>query len=215
MEPSSGDPKTQRTREQVQLHRFGTSHQRKGSRGQTLVEFAVVFPLFWLVLVGLIEFSFAFQSVLSVSFASRNAAVIAAEAGASPTGDCSILRSVEGDVGAPSSAGQIQTVDIYWTDSNGAVKANATTTYTRSTSSTIACKVNNVAFTVPYVKTTDLYPMASRCATRSGCAGHLGVDTVGISIAYTYIYHTPYGALMGGSGWTMIRASEMRMEPFQ
>jgi Flp pilus assembly protein TadG len=86
----------------VQLHRFGTSHQRRGSRGQTLVEFAVVFPLFWLVLVGLIEFSFAFQSVLSVSFASRNAAVIAAEAGASPTGDCSILRSVEGDVGAPS-----------------------------------------------------------------------------------------------------------------
>jgi Flp pilus assembly protein TadG len=199
----------------VQLSRFDTSHHRQRSRGQTLVEFAVVFPLFWLVLVGLIEFSFAFQSVLSVSFASRNAAVIAAEAGASPTGDCSILHSIENDVGAPSSVRQIQTVDIYWTDSNGAVKAGATTTYTRSTSSTIACKVDNVAFTVPYVQTIDGYPMISRCATRSGCAGHVGVDTVGVRVTYTYIYHTPYGALMGGSGWTMTRASEMRMEPFQ
>jgi Flp pilus assembly protein TadG len=193
-----------------------TSRTRKtATRGQGLVEFAVVFPLFWTVLIALIEFSFGFQSVLAVSFASRNAAVIASEAGPAAMADCAILRSIESDVTAPSSAGQIQKVDVYWTDSNGVVKAGATTTYTRSTSSTIPCSVNNVSFTVPYTRTADGYPMATRCSIRSGCSGHVGVDTVGVKITYLYPFHTPYGAVLGGTGWTLGRSSEMRMEPFQ
>ena len=196
------------------------SHSRSGkrgnaSRGQTLVEFAIVFPLFWTVLIGLIEFAFGFQSVLSVSFASRNAAVVAAEAGNSTTADCSILKSVENDVTAPSAAQRIQTVDIYWTDGNGTIKPNSTTTYTRSGSSTIPCTVNGVSYTVPYVLTVDGYPMASRCTTRSGCAGHTGLDFVGVKITYSYAYHTPYGNVLGGTGWTVQRSSEMRMEPYQ
>lgn len=184
-------------------------------RGQTLVEFAIVFPLFWMVLIGLIEFSFAFSSVLTVSYSSRNAALIAAEAGNSMSADCAILRSVEIDVAAPSSPGQIQTVAIYWTDTNGVVMTGATTTYTRNTSSSIPCSVNGVPFTVPYTLGVNGYPMGSRCAIRSGCAGHVGLDTVGVKVTYRYLYHTPYGAVLGGTGITMERASEMRMEPFQ
>ena len=189
--------------------------RRSDQSGQTLIEFALVFPIFWVVLIGLIEFSFAFQSVLAVSFASRNAAVIAAEAGSDLMADCSILRSVESDLRAPNSTAQIQTVDIYWTDSNGVVKTNATTTYTRSTSATIPCFINNVNFTEPYSLGVNNYPMASRCATRTGCAGHPGPDTVGVKVTYRYLYHTPYGTVLGGTGWTMDRASEMRMEPHQ
>ena len=189
--------------------------RRPDQSGQTLIEFALVFPIFWVVLIGLIEFSFAFQSVLAVSFASRNAAVIAAEAGSDLMADCSILRSVESDLQAPNSVAQIQTVDIYWTDANGVVKPSATTTYTRSTSATIACLINNVSFTEPYTQTTNYYPMASRCATRTGCSGHPGPDTIGVKVTYRYLYHTPYGVVLGGTGWTMDRSSEMRMEPHQ
>jgi Flp pilus assembly protein TadG len=191
--------------------------RRTGPReqGQSLVEFALVFPIFWAVLIGLVEFAFIFQAVLAVSFASRNAAVIASEAGNSPTGDCSILRSIEGDLRAPSAPGQIQKVDIYWTDANGVVKSGATTTYTRSTTNTIACAVNGSSFTVPYVLTVNGYPMASRCSTRTGCAGHTGLDTVGVAVTYLYVYHTPYGAVTGGTGMTLTRSSEMRVEPFQ
>jgi Flp pilus assembly protein TadG len=190
-------------------------HGAQRQRGQSLVEFALVFPIFWAVLIGLVEFSFLFQSVLAVSFASRNAAVIGAEAGNAPTADCSILHSVEGDLGAPSVPGQIQKVDISWTDSNGVAKAGATTTYTRSTSSTIACTVNGVSYTLPYVLTINGYPIASRCSTRTGCAGHSGLDTIGVQVTYAYIYHTPYGAVLGGTGMTLVRSSEMRLEPFQ
>jgi len=63
-------------------------------RGQTLVEFALVFSIFWAVLIGLVEFAFIFQAVLAVSFASRNAARIASEPDNLPTGDCSILCSI-------------------------------------------------------------------------------------------------------------------------
>ena len=124
--------------------------RKTDAHGQTLVEFAIVFPLFWTVLIGLIEFCFAFQSVLAVSFSSRNAAVIAAEAGNAPTADCSILKSIEGDVSAPSSANRITSIDIYWTDANGVPKANSTTTYTRDTTKTMSCTVAGVSYTLPY-----------------------------------------------------------------
>jgi Flp pilus assembly protein TadG len=180
-----------------------------------MVEFAVVFPLFWTLLIALIEFAFGFQTVLAVSFASRNAAVIGSEAGRAAMADCAILRSVDGDVTAPLSPAQIQKVDISWTDSNGVVKPGATTTYTRSTSSTIACNMDGAAFTVPYSLTANGYPIANRCATRTGCAGHVGVDTIGVKITYQYLYHTPYGAVLGGIGWTFERSAEMRLEPYQ
>jgi hypothetical protein len=196
--------------------RSSAGSRRTPERGQSLAEFAVVFPLFWMVLIALIEFAFAFQSVLAVSFSSRNAAVIAAEAGPAGMADCAILKSIEGDLTAPSSPSQIQKVDIYWTDSNGVIRAGATTTYTRSGSATIPCTVNGASFTVPYAPPSpNGYPIASRCAVRSGCAGHVGVDTIGVKITYRYAFHTPYGAVLGGSGWTLERSSEMRMEPYQ
>lgn len=201
--------------------RFGTKRGKTGTDGQTLVEFALVFPLFWTVLIGLIEFAFAFSSVLTVSYASRNAVVIASEAGNAPTADCSILRSIETDVSAPSVANRIQKVDIYWTDSNGVMKSGALTTYTRSTSSTISCSVNSVNFTEPYTLTTNGYKMKDRCPTRNGCGtdasgrDHPGIDTIGVKITYSYAYHTPYGVVLGGTGWTLERASEMRLEPYQ
>ena len=205
------------THKQVRRRRSILWNRKTASRGQTLVEFAIVFPLFWTVLMGLIEFSFGFQSVLSVGFAARNAAVIAAEAGNASTADCSILRSIESDVSAPSSAQRITTVDIYWTDANGAIQAGSTTTYTRDTSQAMSCPINGVAATLPYAgPSPNGYPYTSRCSVRSGCGGsHTGVDTVGVKITYSYAYHTPYGVVLGGPGWTVQRSSEMRMEPYQ
>ena len=199
----------------MRLRRDSTPKRATTGRGQTLVEFAIVFPLFWMVLVGLIEFAFAFSSVLTVSYASRNAALVAAEAGAATTADCAILWQIEKDVQAPSAAAQIQTVNISWTDVNGKDKAGFVTTYTRNSSVSINCVLPGVTFAAPYQKTADGYPMSSRCSILSGCAGHPTLDTVGVKVTYRYVYHTPYGAVLGGTGITLERASAMRMEPFQ
>ena len=81
------------------------------SRGQTLVEFALLFPIFWTLLLGLIDFAFAFNGVLAVDHASRSAALVAAEAGNGAGGDCVILRDVEAQLTPPASSARIQRVE--------------------------------------------------------------------------------------------------------
>ena len=70
-----------------------------------MVEFALVFPIFILLIVGLIEFAFAFNALLSVNFASRDAALLAAEAGEDSGSDCVVLLEHRRGRAAPGLAG--------------------------------------------------------------------------------------------------------------
>ena len=69
----------------------GSLRRSKGSRGQSLVEFALVFPIFFTLLLGMIEFAFVFNAILAVNYAARDAALAAAEAGDRSGADCIIL----------------------------------------------------------------------------------------------------------------------------
>ena len=82
------------------------------ARGQSLVEFALVFPIFFVLLMSLIEFGLVFNALLSINFATRDASLIAAEAGNAVGADCIILKKVENSIGAPANKAQIQTVEI-------------------------------------------------------------------------------------------------------
>ena len=81
-----GDPR-------VRAHRPYPSRQRH--RGQALVEFALAFPVFVFIVMGVIEFSMMFNAQLSLNYATRDAALIAAEAGSAANADCLILRQVD------------------------------------------------------------------------------------------------------------------------
>jgi hypothetical protein len=87
--------------------------------GQTLVEFALILPLFMVLLMGIIEFAFMFNATLSINFTSRDASLIAAEAGIQSTADCAVLAKVEQDVAAPLNDSNIQSVTIYKADRFG------------------------------------------------------------------------------------------------
>ncbi len=52
-------------------------HER--DKGQSLVEFAFVIPIFLVLLIGVIEFAFLMNANLSISYATRDAALVAAE----------------------------------------------------------------------------------------------------------------------------------------
>ena len=56
-----------------------------GPCGQSLVEFALVFPMFFILFLGVVEFAFAFNAILAVNFASRDAALCASPRPASAT----------------------------------------------------------------------------------------------------------------------------------
>ena len=87
--------------------------------GQSLVEFALVFPIFVTMLMGIIEFAFVFNALLGVNFASRDAALAGAEAGDTLGADCVILRAVDDAVGPPTSDERIVSIAIYRASPNG------------------------------------------------------------------------------------------------
>jgi hypothetical protein len=192
---------------------------RKGSsKGQALVEFAFVFPLFMTLLVAVIEYGFLMNANLASSFATRDASLIAAEAGNNQGADCAILKKIEDDINGPSDPRNITNVQIYWADPvTGAPKAGYINTYVRSTSQTLPCLVGGVAFTLPYIDpgSPQPYDWTIRCNVINGCPGHVGLDTIGVQITYNYAWHTPLKSLLGftGGGWTLVKSNAMEMEP--
>jgi Flp pilus assembly protein TadG len=192
------------------------------SRGQSLVEFALVFPIFVMMMLGMIEFGFVFNAVLSVSYAARDAALVAAESGPLTGADCAILKSVEADVGAPASASKIQKVEIYQTDNQGvAVAGGLPTVYTRTgVANLVPCKDVDSS-SVPYALSSDNYTELARCNVLGGCpsppgpAGHATVDNIAVRVTYVHPWVTPLRNFAGGGagGLTFSREAVMRMEP--
>jgi len=181
------------------------------SRGQSLAEFALVFPFFLVILFGVIEFAFVFNAYLSIDFATRDAALAAVEAGNETGADCSILRAVERSIAAPADKGSITQVRIFKASTTGAMLVPKNV-YTRTGSTPCQDGLGSV----PYSASSTTYPESSRCNVLAGCGpGSLTVDTIGVEITYTYTWKTPLARLLptAGPGYTMIKANAMRMEP--
>lgn len=185
--------------------------QPSGGRGQALVEFALAFPIFMMLLMGIIEFAFMFNAQLSLNYATRDAALVAAEAGNNANADCLILRQVDADLNPPTNVTAVISVRIFSaTESGNQLSPPAEQVYTRGGSTTCG------AITVPYSLTTATYPYAVRCndLDRTGCSpattgpGNSGVDIIGVRIDYRYTKVGPFGF-----DSTMVVSNEMRMEP--
>jgi Flp pilus assembly protein TadG len=205
-----------------------TINRKPDNRGQSLVEFALIVPTFLILLMGLIEFAFLMNGQLSIDYATRDAALVAAEAGNGVGADCVILKKVDDDVSAPAIRANITQVQIYWTNSAGQLldtsgnvtsgAGQAVDTYDR-TGSTTCTFADNTTLTVPYtIVGTATYQ--ARCnyigGTVAGCpAGHPGLDTIAVSVTYHDSWRTPLHGLLGllGNGWTLTQSNAMRMEP--
>ena len=180
--------------------------------GQSLVEFALVFPIFFVLLMGLIEFGLVFNALLSINFATRDASLIAAEAGNTAGADCVILQKVEDSVRAPSNHNQITKVEIYKAKNDGTPLGGQIDTYLRT--GPPACTG------MPYSLSGSAgYDNTQRCNAVNGCptlpGSPTGVDTIGVRITYHYTWFTPMGSFigLGLTNYTMVEANAMRMEP--
>jgi Flp pilus assembly protein TadG len=201
--------------------RAGPSASRPRSavlqRGQSLVEFALVIPIFLVVLLAVLEFGFLLNGLLAINFATRDAALIAAEAGnaggsdqngADVAADCVVLQKVEQDVTAPANPANITQVQIYWTNAYGQpldASGNVTTlgspsqavdTWTRTGSDTCTF-ADGSKVKVPYTLTTPTampnpnYPDAARCnSVRGATDGSCQPGHPGLdTIAVQVTYH--------------------------
>ena len=179
-----------------------------------MVEFSLVLPIFLVLVIGLIEFAVGFNAMLGVNFASREAALIAAESGHDLIADCRVLQTIENSITSPADANRITEVRIYKAGVNG--NELAANVYRRGGS--ITCEfwdgVDTQEITVQYTLLTGGYPVASRCNSLEGCSGQ-PLDTIGVSISYQHSWVTPLAGMLTftGTGIDVTRANAMRMEP--
>ena len=180
--------------------------------GQALVEFALLLPVLFLLLIGLIEFAFVWNSRNTVLFASRDGSMLAAEGGNLNGTDCVVLKRIEADIVSPASAIRLQQVTIYWSDLNGVQIGANSNVYDRTGSKT--CDYGDgTTLTVPYSLTTGGYLEASRCNTLAGCGGsHTTVDTMGVKVTYQHTWLTSF-ARITGTGVTFTESAIARAEP--
>lgn len=184
-----------------------------------MVEFALVLPIFLIVIIAIIEFAFAFSTLNSINFAARDLGLVVAEGGNQAGSDCSALALLEREFGSSSNPTGIVSVLVYWSDGNGNIVNNAKNLYNR-TGSLTCTDLDGVSFTLPYTAVSPTYVETGRCSVLNGCpsppaaVNHPTLDTIGVRITYSYSWRTPLAALLGFMGPpTFTATQQMRMEP--
>ncbi len=171
-----------------------------GQAGQSLVEFALVMPIFILLIMGLIEYGFLYNNILTVQYASRQGVSVAAEAGSLDGADCYVLRAVEDALRSPTNRTSVEAVEVFESDTNGDAIPGRANRYIRS--GTLACPGSDQPYSLVGA---EGYPQTLRGDSLSG-----GLDLVGVHIDFTYYGITPIGA---GRSWAVSDGSTLRMEP--
>jgi Flp pilus assembly protein TadG len=183
----------------------------------TLVEFAIVLPIFVTLLFAMIEFGVAFNAELAINRASQSAALVAGQAGPDSDADCVILARIESQLQAPLDKSNVLQVKIFRAATTGS-GILASSTYVRSGSKDCG------TYSEPYSATSSGYPPSQRCNVLAGCPTltppRSTVDKIGVQITYRHVPVTPMRnllAFLGGSGtgfdWTFTKQNESRMEP--
>lgn len=191
---ASGDPGTP-----------ASAHRGARTRGQGLVEFSMLVPVFLLLLLGMLEFGFAFDQNLTMEYATREGARVGSALangggklgcgpGQSPNAasvDPQILAAVQRVLMSPSSrvVPQVGMQVLIWkSDVNGARSPLTTNTWAYTGAGTgPVVDGQPIAFSLVTQNWTA-------CSRTNGGTG--GPDSIGISLTNTYTFQTPLASLL-------------------
>ncbi len=192
-------------------------HERT-ERGQGLVEFAMLVPLFMLLLLGLLEFGFVFDHTMTVSYATREgarsgAAFAQGNATTIPCADIdkNIVAAVQRVLKAPGSLvkiSNITNITIYEAQTNGTPVANRSNVWTYSAGAGPSVDGANLDFVQGAVQWN--------ACTRDNDSSPA---SLGVSIVYDYRFVTPLSAALGffgppgGAGLTIRDRTVMALNP--
>jgi len=187
-----------------------------------MVEFALVFPIFLILFIGLIEFAFVFNATLGLNFATRNGSLVAAAAGNTSGADCAILNSIQQSIRAPMVLLPGDSVTISQADRNGKPVAGRQNVWNYTTTNQ-SCAFATKTYAVNFTQASASYPATGsqnsggRCDILQGCSATVPLDSISVSVTYHYDYHTPLGNFLTlpgwGSGFNLTWSNVMRMEP--
>jgi Flp pilus assembly protein TadG len=209
----------------------------QGSRqgGQGLVEFAMLVPAFLLILLGMLEFGFAFNHNITLEYATREGARAGAAAANGTMKDSSCVNPATGVTTAFTSAdvdplviaavqrvlkspgsmidmSQVVNIKIYQVQADGTVTGLANTW-------PLAIGAGaNVPCSYPAQKMDFSAPATVNWSASTRPNGSTP-DSIGVSITYTYQFRSALGSILrffGGSGvsqLTMTDKTVMALEP--
>jgi len=197
-----------------------------------MYEFAVILPVFLLILLGMLEFGLAFNQNLTLESATREGARVGAAlvngggtlgclSNQSPnaaTVDPLIIAAVERILASPGSQVDISKVTgitIYHVDTDGKVVSGENTWTPGAYTTPVG--VFPQPLTLKFTPGTTGWEACSR--TNAPSVVNVPPDSVGVAISYNYVARTPLGGLMrlinGGSfdGFVMSDRTVMQLEP--
>jgi hypothetical protein len=194
--------------------RARSAARRAGSLGQSLVEFSALLPVFLLILFGMVEFGFVFTHNLTLEYATREGARVGAAlsngggtlgcgTGQSPswqTVDPLVVAAVERVLQSPGSqivVARVSRIVIYKANPvSGADDQGLHDVWTYSPG----------AGPVPQGTTDALdfvnasYPNGDAWKACSRVNAAPNVDSIGVSLTYTYAFETPLASILGFFG---------------
>jgi hypothetical protein len=188
----------------LRLRNRRSAEPRHGERGQSLVELAIAIPVVLILLLGMLEFGFAFSHHMTLEYATREGARTGAAlaagtdevvcTGVSNTDAYTIaaVQRVLTGTGGQIPIGQVQEIRIYKASSTGA----DTGIYNRWVPGA-GPLVDGVALLFTRDNGAQSWDPCSRHDS-PGAWG--GTDSIGVSLVYDYQYVTPLGNLMGLGG---------------
>jgi len=189
-------------------HRRDADPRGRG-RGQSLVEYAIIVPVFFLILLGMLELGLAFSHHLTMEYATREGARAgAALAKGTDNYPCAVVdqqivaavQRVLTASGSQVNLNEIQSIRIYKSGSNGQELGPVNVWIRGSTPA---------SGNVPAVGFQKSNPQSwNACSRKNDRSGGTGPDSIGVSFRYTYQYVTPLGALMGATGNPTIPMSD-------
>lgn len=215
------------------IRRFTMNRRPLGERGQGLVEFSLLVPVFLILLLGMLEFGIAFNHQLTLGYATREGARIGADlvngggtlgcgGSNSPNAanvDQIIIEAVDRvliSAGSPIPLSRVTRIRIFQADQNGGDTLGKDNDWIYTAS----------PYTLPYdgiqINFTPSGSATWGACNRSNVIGHTyanSVDSIGVSISYTYQMTTPLASalrLVGGGGSStlaMTDATVMQLNP--
>lgn len=176
----------------------------ESSRGASLVEAALVFPILILMVMGIMEIGLAFKDYLTVSAISREGARVGALAGDDIEADCAILRGI-GSVAAGSDLNRITEIQIFHASESGAQGATNVATY-RPGRDPRQCTVPSSA-SDGWALNSSAWPPTSRQTE----VGDRPLDIVGVRVIMNRNWVTGFPPFRGSM--TINEATITRLEP--
>lgn len=184
--------------------------RRRGEKGVALVEFAIIGPLFFVLVFGMLEFGLVFRDYLTVANTTRSGARTASAAGKISSADYLILQAVRSASGAlPAST--IQKIVVFRSNANGDMNATCQTSSVTNTSLVLGCNTYNPAdmnlsqAALASSGKSNFWGPTTRVDSQSGA----GSDYIGVWIKVNHNLVTK----LFGSTFTLTDKTVMRIEP--